>query len=418
MELAVIPASHRTLTIVIPALNEEESIGDTVRRCLEARPHIVAGGVVHDVEVIVVSDGSTDRTVEIARQYPDTTVLVFEENRGYGAALKCGFDHGRGDLLGFLDADGTCDPLVFDDLCRAIERDGADVAIGSRMGRGSEMPLVRRIGNTLFAWMLGLLSKQPVRDTASGMRVVRRDRLADLYPLPDGLQFTPAMSARVLIGGDLRLVEVLMPYAERIGRSKLSVVRDGFRFLRVIVEAALCFRPGRPLLLLASLLGLLALVIGAGPVWLWVREARVEDWMIYRVLLASLLATAAALALSAAVVAQRISTLLYPRPDSPLGWTDLAGKLFTRRARLIGISLMLLLGLAVCWPGIVELTTSGRVEMHWSRAVLASLLVVLAGLILVTSFILNLLELIRNRREDPCLIHAPDARYDARSAAS
>ena len=130
------------LSIVIPALDEEEAIGATVERCLAARGRIVAESPASGVEVIVVNDGSTDRTEEIARRYPDVTVLGFDRNRGYGAAIKSGFAAARGEWVGFLDADGTCDPAFFANLCRAIERERADVALGSRMGPGSEMPLV------------------------------------------------------------------------------------------------------------------------------------------------------------------------------------------------------------------------------------------------------------------------------------
>ena len=185
----------------------------------------------------------------------------------------------------------TCEPRVFAELCRAIESHDADVAIGSRMGSDSRMPAIRMLGNTLFALLLGLLSRRPVGDTASGMRVIRRDRLPRLYPLPDGLQFTPAMSARVLMEDRLRLVEIPMPYAERVGRSKLSVVRDGVRFLTVILQAATCYRPARPLLVAATPLVAATALLAFGPVAMYLREGRIEEWMIYRVLLASLLVT-------------------------------------------------------------------------------------------------------------------------------
>ena len=129
-------AGPHVLTIVIPALNEEEAIGDTLRRTLEARAHITANSPVRDVDIVVVSDGSTDRTEEIAKSFDDVTVLVFEKNRGYGAAIKCGFEHGRGDLVSFLDADGTCDPKTFAELCRALDEQRADLVLGSRMGAG------------------------------------------------------------------------------------------------------------------------------------------------------------------------------------------------------------------------------------------------------------------------------------------
>ncbi len=198
--------SPHVLTIVIPALNEEAAIGATIQRCLAARDAIQSEANVGEVEIIVVSDGSMDRTEDIARSFDDVTILVFEKNRGYGAAILCGFAYGRGDLVSFLDADGTCDPLFFAALCRAIDDEPADVVLGSRLGAGSEMPLVRAVGNTLFAWILGILSRQRVVDIASGMRVIRRAALPDLVPLPDGLHFTPAMSARALLEGKLRIV--------------------------------------------------------------------------------------------------------------------------------------------------------------------------------------------------------------------
>src|SRR5262245_2996796 len=145
-----------SLTIVIPALNEEEAIGSTLRRCLAARDRIREEAGLESVEIITVSDGSSDRTAEIARSFDDVQVIVFEKNRGYGAAIKEGFLRGRGSLLGFLDADGTCDPLHFGPLCRAIVAEDADVALGSRLGPGSRMPWIRRLGNRIFAFVLGL----------------------------------------------------------------------------------------------------------------------------------------------------------------------------------------------------------------------------------------------------------------------
>ncbi len=389
---------RETLSIVIPALNEEAAIGGTIARCLEAREHLLREGGLGAVELLVVSDGSSDRTEEIARGFPEVTVLAFERNRGYGAAILCGFAHARGDLLGFLDADGTCDPRLFADLCRALREGPADVALGSRLGPGSQMPRLRTAGNLLFAGLLGILSKRTVRDTASGMRVLRREVLRDLLPLPSGLHFTPAMSARILLEDRLALAEVPMPYAERVGRSKLSVLRDGWRFLRSIVQAAMCFRPARPLLLAAALLALPALAIGLGPSLLWLRERHLEEWMIYRILLASLLATLVAMLVSAAVVADRIASLAHGRPIAVRGATALAGRLFTARARRLLGAASLALALLVTEPGIVEYATTRQVHMHWSRAVLGSLLMVLAATLAITAFLLNMLELIHTQR--------------------
>ncbi len=400
--------SSHALTIVIPALNEEQAIGETVSRCLDARARIIENSGVGGVEIIVVSDGSSDRTEEIARGFQEATVLAFDRNRGYGAAIQCGFAHGRGDLVAFLDADGTCDPLFFADLCRAIDEQEADVALGSRRGPESQMPWIRSLGNTLFAWMLGALSKHAVNDTASGMRVIRRACLPQLYPLPDGLHFTPAMSARILLEDKLRMVELPMAYAERVGRSKLHVVSDGLRFLTSIVRAATAYRPARPLLLVAGATGVLALAVGSGPTWMWLREGRIEEWMTYRTLLASLLVTTVAILVCAAIVAEHIAASAHDRPPATTGLTGALARLFTRRARRIGGAALLALAAAVAWPGILEYASTGHVEMHQSRAVLSSLLIVIAVMLGITTFLLNMLELIRSQRDRDPAVRPPD----------
>jgi glycosyltransferase involved in cell wall biosynthesis len=382
------------LSIVIPALNEEAAIGNTIRRCLEARPVLLAEAGLSDVELLVVSDGSTDRTEEIAHSFAEVTVISFRRNRGYGAAIKCGFEHARGDLLAFLDADGTCDPLFFGELCRALERERADLAIGSRINRQSEMPLVRTLGNLIFAFILGLLSRSMIRDTASGMRVLKRSRLALLYPLPDGLHFTPAMTARVLLEGKLKLVELPMPYAERVGRSKLSIVRDGVRFLSSIIQAAMCHRPARPLLLVGLLGAAGGFLAGLGPTVFYLRHLRLEEWMIYRILFSWLLASMVALLVSTAVVAERIAAVSHNRPPPESGVTAMISRLFTRRGRRMIGGLLVVASLALTAQGVVQYVTSGHVTTHWSRIVLACLLLLLASALGLATFLLNMLELI------------------------
>ena len=112
----------------------------------------------------------------------------------------------------------------------------------------------------VFAGLISLISRQRITDSASGMRVFRREALEKLYPLPDGLNFTPIMSTRAL-HEDVRMVEVAIPYSERVGRSKLSVVRDGTRYLQTITWTALNYNPVRILGGLAlALLGLAGLI--------------------------------------------------------------------------------------------------------------------------------------------------------------
>lgn len=250
------------LSVVIPAYNEETGIAAIAKRVLAVEERLSGVGV-SELELIIVDDGSVDRTAEIAGNMEGVRLIKHPENKGYGAALKTGFSQAKGDLVGFLDADGTYPPEHFPQLCdKAL--DGADLVIGSRMaGAESEMPLTRRIGNVFFATLLSLLGRQRVSDSASGMRVFKKEILEQLYPLPDGLNLTPVMSTRA-IHEDIQMAEVAIPYSERMGHSKLSVVRDGSIFLHSIVWTVLSYNPVR-IFGMVGLMGLgIAMIIGLG----------------------------------------------------------------------------------------------------------------------------------------------------------
>jgi glycosyltransferase involved in cell wall biosynthesis len=231
------------LSVVIPAYNEEDGIATIVERVLCMRPALRQAGVA-DTELIVVDDGSRDRTAEIVSGYADVRLIRHTRNRNYGGALKTGFQHANGELLAFLDADGTYPPEFLPQMCRAAIA-GAEMVVGSRMaGERNDSPAVRKLGNFLFAQLVSLLGDHRVTDVASGMRVFHREVLMRLYPLPDGLNFTPAMSTRAMHEG-VRVTEMAIPHAERLGRSKLGVLRDGWRFLSSIVWATLPYNPAR-----------------------------------------------------------------------------------------------------------------------------------------------------------------------------
>ena len=242
------------LSVVIPAYNEENGIAEIAERVLSVKESLKESGI-EDLELLVVDDGSGDNTAAVAGGIDGVRLIRHEKNRGYGAALKTGFSKANGELIGFLDADGTYPPEYFPQLCQKA-LNGSELVIGTRLsGTDSKMPLTRRVGNFFFATLLTILGRQKVSDSASGMRVFKRSILERIYPLPDGLNLTPVMSTRAVHEG-IKMAEVPIPYDERVGNSKLSVVRDGTLFLQSMVWTVLTYNPVR-ILGIIGLIGIL-----------------------------------------------------------------------------------------------------------------------------------------------------------------
>jgi glycosyltransferase involved in cell wall biosynthesis len=400
------------LIVVVPALNEEGSIESIIRRCLDARDYICANSPVKHVDITVVSDGSTDSTVEIASRYKDRIrLIVFPKNRGYGAAIKEGWLQSDADLLGFLDADGTCEPKLFAQLCKKLGESNADVVIGCRLNADSQMPLIRRIGNRIFATLLTVFSHSRVRDTASGMRVVRRESLDRLFPLPDGLHFTPAMSARAMLSGTVRIEEVDMPYKERVGQSKLRVVKDGFRFLRVILEAAFLYRPSRPLGLLGIVFFLAAALLMIGPIIYYVQHRAVLEWIIYRFLVSYLLGISSCVCFCASYIVRRLvhlalMTELGDGPATPLS------RCFTSRWFWVVPLLLCLIGGSLVLGSFLDLVKTGATYEHWSRYIVMTFCFSTAVILVTTRGIGYVMSLVEERVRYWLKVRSLDVRGD------
>ncbi|MDD5657490.1 MAG: glycosyltransferase family 2 protein [Elusimicrobia bacterium] len=362
------------LSIIIPAFNEEAAIADILRRCLEARADLCRQMGLERVEVLVVDDGSRDRTRSIAERFVEARLVAHPENRGYGAALASGFAAAGGDLLGFLDADGTCDPRAFAALHRALVQERADLAVGNRLHETSQMPRLRRLGNRFYAFVIARLTGVPVRDSASGMRLFRRELLERLAPLPSGLHFTPVMTARAASLGAC-IAEVPIPYAERQGRSKLNVVADGLRFLRSILGAIFAIYPLRIFGPLGAFFLLLALGYGIKPVAYYLVHRRLESEMIYRLLSIVTLSACSLTALCFGLVAQRLSDAVTGRRTSLLRWSGLA------RAATAAGAWLALGGVALNSRTIMEYAASGHITTHWIY-VLTGGLAVISGTVL------------------------------------
>jgi len=356
-----------TLSIVIPAYNEEDGITLILERVLDVR-RALSGAVksVDDIEVIVVDDASQDRTREIASSYPDVKVVGHERNKGYGGALKTGFDVAKGEWVAFLDADGTYPPEEFPALCRAMVEHDADMVIGSRMsGAKSKMPTRRYIGNKLFAYLLSWIVGASITDTASGMRVFKRAILPRLMPLPDGLHLTPAMSTAALHEA-LKIDEVPIRYDERVGNSKLSVVFDGFRFLNIIVGTARLYNPLKFFGIAGLALVALGLALSVDPIVYYLQFRRVEDTEIYRLFTIMVLFVTGINVIVFGAFANYILEIVRGKELVPRGLLAkyIVSKRTLRRSGLLGAALMVG-GVVLNSRTIFEYVTAGYIYVHW-----------------------------------------------------
>lgn len=232
-----------TVSIVLPALNEEAAIAGCVRQAMDALGRIGLRG-----EVVVIDNGSTDRTAEIARR--GGARVVSEPRPGYGAACRRGLQEARGEFVLLLDADATYPVEMVGEFVRAMRDEDADVVLGNRFGglmeRGAMPPLNRYIGNPLLSGMTRVLFRAPLTDIHCGMRGVRRQRIAALDLRMPGMEFATEMLVKALDQG-LRIREVTIPYRPRLGPSKLRPLRDAWRhaeYMLVFSPSLLFLWPG------------------------------------------------------------------------------------------------------------------------------------------------------------------------------
>jgi len=200
------------VAVIIPALNEEQSIG----RVLDALPKDL------EADIIVVDNGSTDLTPEVAAERGAR--VVREPHRGYGAACLAGIAALRGpEVVAFLDADYSDDPALLGALVRPILEGAADLVIGSRMLGVREPGALAAhslFGNWLAGMILTHLYRQPTTDLGP-FRAVRRSTLERLRMQDRGYGWTIEMQAKAAKLG-VRTTEIPVPYRRRVGRSKIT----------------------------------------------------------------------------------------------------------------------------------------------------------------------------------------------------
>ena len=234
------------ISIVLPAKNESAAIGQTLAQIQQLQ-------LAH--EIIVVNDGSTDQTKQVA-ETAGAKIVTHPYSKGNGAAIKTGARTATGDIIVFMDADGQHDPQDIPRLIEKIEQ-GYDLVVGARQ-KGSQASVGRGIANTLYNNLATYMTEQKVEDLTSGFRAVRADKFREfLYLLPNGFSY-PTTSTMAFFRAGYSVAYVPIHAAKRIGKSHINPVKDGIRFFLIIFKIATLFSPLKMFLPIAVVLFLIA----------------------------------------------------------------------------------------------------------------------------------------------------------------
>jgi len=257
------------VSVVIPAYNEQNAIGEQVKSVRQVLS-------LHEItfEIIVIDDGSSDKTAEEALN-AGAQLLHHQNNRGYGASLKTGILAAQYEVIVIIDADGTYPAEYIPEVVAKL--DAADMVVGARMGDKVNVPWMRQPAKYFLRKLAAYIAEQPIPDLNSGLRAFRRDCVRQYFPiLPNRFSFTSTITLAYLVD-DYFVVYMPIDYLRRVGRSKI-VPWHFMDFIVLILRLSMMFNPLKiflPLALFTGALGVLkalydiAALFARSPAWDW-----------------------------------------------------------------------------------------------------------------------------------------------------
>jgi glycosyltransferase involved in cell wall biosynthesis len=285
-------AEPSSTSIIVPAFNEERSVGPLVEK-------LAAAGAWH--QIIVVDDGSTDETAARAAA-AGATVVRHPYNKGNGAAVKSGVRNATGDHVLIIDGDGQ---HKASDAVRLVSYLGEyDLVIGARSAH-TQATQARLLGNTLLNRLASYLTGRDVPDLTSGFRAARRSCLREfLHLLPNGFS-TPTTTTLAFIKGGYNVRFEPIDAEARVGSSKIRLVRDGAKFFIIILKIVTIFSPMRVFAPLSAL----SFLLGAGyGVWTVVTDHKIANGAV-------LLLMFAVMVFLVGLVSEQIAALRFERSE-------------------------------------------------------------------------------------------------------
>ena len=281
----------KSFSIVIPAKNESGAIGNAVSGARHQYP---------DAEIIVVDDGSTDKTADVA-EAAGARVVRHPESLGNGAAIKTGARAASGEIIAFMDGDGQHDAAEFEGLLAKLD-EGYDMVIGAR-DSGSHANVGRLYANGIYNVVASWLTGRRIPDLTSGFRVVRASLFKQfLYLLPNGFSYPTTITMAFLRSGFPICFEPI-PVAQRIGKSHIRPIRDGMRFMVIIFKIATLYSP------LKIFLPIAVTFFGTGLAWYAYTFASVGRFTNMSMLLFS----AAVIVFLIGLISEQITSLTYSK---------------------------------------------------------------------------------------------------------
>lgn len=282
-----------SMSIVLPAKNEAAALAGVLPKLRSAFP---------DAELLVVDDGSTDRTREICVENR-VNVLRQPYSMGNGAAIKRGAREAKGDTIVFMDADGQHDPEL---IVRLVDRlgEGFDMVVGARDWNG-QAGVGRGLANALYNWLASRITGFDVKDLTSGFRAVRAEKFREfLHLLPNGFSY-PTTCTMAFFRSAYAVAYEPIPVAKRIGKSHIKPIKDGLRFLLIIFKIATLYSPLKLFVPTSAAFFLAGLGWYA---WTYFQDGRFTN-------MSMLLFSASVIIFLIGLISEQITSLTYRRDD-------------------------------------------------------------------------------------------------------